>query len=708
MHITITAPNQEKDILIYMKFVLAATAMLWSAQLHAADSLRATHDALFASFLPINGAPELQPMFLQAREGIWQAANRAPQFQALLAPFADLRNLGGACGTGDFIKSAGTTAFDQLNVAQRNRLLYLLQTCSLNDPRRLAMNVRNFYLVKTYGALQEPLTGVKLNLYAPASYVEDHRPKLPKTRLRYDRDKKEISSDGEIDYLIVGSGPAGSVLSHELRRGGKRVVLVERGPFTVPGSMETRIIDELKESDGTRTSVDGGIIIKNGNAVGGGTLVNVDLCFAPTLPSIQFKIDSWRRDGRIGASDFTLPELAKAYEWVKASIGTRVLQDSEINPNNKVLWDGAKLMGLHPKLYDLNTYAPGKSPFPVTDKRSAAEQLVLKALQDNVNPLSFVPDAEVRRVLFDDHMKATGVEIVMHTPLDKPGVTSDPNGLGISAGEKVTIHARNVILSAGSLSSPAILLRSGVKNDQIGRGAVLHVALPLMGLFDQTIDVLQGTQASVFVDDYLISDGYALEAMSAEPLYAALMSPGPPEHAFQMIKSYRHLGGFGVMLIDTPSPDNRVVLDSKGEPQVEYTISEADKIRFRKGVALAARIVLKAGAKEVYLPTTEDILGDGTPGELHPVVITNAAQADAIEKKMQFISNRTMMSTAHLQATNKMGASIRDSVVGRDFHVWGTERLYVVDGSVFPTSIGANPMQSIYTFAKIFADHMNK
>jgi choline dehydrogenase-like flavoprotein len=65
-----------------------------------------------------------------------------------------------------------------------------------------------------------------------------------------------------------------------------------------------------------------------------------------------------------------------------------------------------------------------------------------------------------------------------------------------------------------------------------------------------------------------------------------------------------------------------------------------------------------------------------------------------------------MMSTAHLQATNKMGASPRDSVVSRDFRVWGTEGLYVVDGSVFPTSIGANPMQSIYTFAKIFADRM--
>jgi hypothetical protein len=53
-----------------------------------------------------------------------------------------------------------------------------------------------------------------------------------------------------------------------------------------------------------------------------------------------------------------------------------------------------------------------------------------------------------------------------------------------------------------------------------------------------------------------------------------------------------------------------------------------------------------------------------------------------------------------------MGSSDVNSVVRRDFHVWGTKNLYVVDGSVFPTSIGANPMQSIYTFAKIFADHV--
>jgi len=572
------------------------------------------------------------------------------------------------------------------------------------------MSVRNLYLRQTYGALQEPLTGVKLNLHAPDAYIQAHTPQLPPTRLRYDREKAEIAHrDGEIDYLIVGSGPAGAVLAHELRRGGKRVVLVERGPLTVPGAMETRLIDELKESGGTRTSADGAIFIKNGNAVGGGSLVNVDLCFAPTLPSIQAKIAGWRREGRIGDGDFALDPLAKAYEWVKAAVGTRVLSESEINANNRALWDGAKKMGWHPKLYDLNTYAPGQSPYPVTDKRSAASELILKALADERNQLSLIPDADVRRVLFDDDngvRKARGVEVRMRPAWAQAGVVADPNGLGIDAGTSVTIRARQVILSAGALGSAAILLRSHVANDQIGRGAVLHASMPVMGLFDHTIDALSGTQASVFVDDFLVTEGFALEAMSAEPLYAAIMSPGPPKHSFEMLMSYRNLAGFGVMLVDTPSPQNRVELDADGEPQIEYTLSEPDKRRFRRGVALAVRAMFRAGAKKVYLPTTEDILGGSPKGELPSAILTDIRQADAVEKRLRFIPNRTLVTSAHLQATNKMGARPADSVVSREFRVWGTEGLYVVDGSVFPSAAEKNPTLTIMALAARLADHL--
>ena len=84
------------------------------------------------------------------------------------------------------------------------------------------------------------------------------------------------------------------------------------------------------------------------------------------------------------------------------------------------------------------------------------------------------------------------------------------------------------------------------------------------------------------------------------------------------------------------------------------------------------------------------------------------AQTIAVDEARVFVHQprEPIYRGAHMQATNKMGSSPSDSVVGRDFRVWGTSGLYVVDGSVFPTSVGANPMQSIYTFAKIFADGM--
>jgi choline dehydrogenase-like flavoprotein len=228
--------------------------------------------------------------------------------------------------------------------------------------------------------------------------------------------------------------------------------------------------------------------------------------------------------------------------------------------------------------------------------------------------------------------------------------------------------------------------------------------MPVLGKFDHVIDALKGTQASVYVDDHLVDRGYALESMSAPPEYAAVMSPGSAAHMFQMVRSFRELAGFGVMLIDTPAPQNRLLLDENGEPRIDYALSDADKARFRLGVAEAIRIMFKAGAKEVYLPTTEDVLSHPHEAQFEATVLTDIAEADLAAKNLGFFPNQTILTSAHMQATDKMGSDPANSVVGRDFHVWGTQSLYIVDGSIFPTSIGANPMQSIYTFAKIFAD----
>ncbi len=697
-----------------MRFATWLVTLLFIAPNYgpAADlSLRGLHDALFSSFLPaqeIHNDPSLEQMLAAASDRIWLTSADVPAFVQMLRAFRDLRTMGEVCGIRPYLDHGGGT-FSDLAPDQRQRVLFLLQTCSSNDFRQLVMNARNFYIAATYGMLQQKLAGVDLNVYAPPSFIERQQPRLAPSRLRYAPGSKEISrSDGAVDYLIVGSGPAGSVLAHELRRGGKRVLLVERGSFVVPGSMDTREISGLIDK---RSSTDGGILIQNGMAVGGGTQVNIDLCFAPTLPSVQNKIESWRQEGRIGQLDFTKQEIAAAYQWVKTSLGTRAVNESEMNANNRVLWEGAERAGLHPKLYELNTFAPGLSPYPTTDKRSAETQLLMPALQDSDNPLSLLPDADVRRVLFEGDgptKKAVGVEVQLRQPLAEAGIVRDINGLGIPPGTTIRVRARTVVLCAGALGSPAILLRSGIENDQIGRGVVLHVSMPIIGQFDRTIDAYRGTRASVFLDSALISEGYALESMSAEPVYAALMSPGPSLHVLDMVKSYRHLAGFGVMLIDSPSPLNRLTLDARQEPVIAYALSPADKVRFRKGIVQAIRVMFLAGAKQVYLPTTENVLGQNPQesSELHALILDDIRQAEPAGNGLDFVPNRTILTSAHMQSTDKMGQNAGDSVISTDFHVWGTERLYVVDASIFPTSIGANPMQSVYTFAKIFADRM--
>ena len=260
------------------------------------NALHAAHDALFASFLPVTDLPndpKTAGLLKAARDGIWQQARSSPEFHQLLLPFVDLQGFGSHCGIAQAVQGAGAASFAGLSPDNRQRVLFLLQSCSENAPRKLAATVRNFYIVKGYGAVQGQLTGVQLNLFAPPGYVERNQPKLPPTRLAYDSSKKELTEkDGHaIDVLIVGSGPAGSVLAHELRRSGQRVLLLERGSFVVAGSMETRLIDDLVD---TRASMDGTIRVRNGMAVGGGSQVNVDLCFAPTTEAIRTKIEGWR------------------------------------------------------------------------------------------------------------------------------------------------------------------------------------------------------------------------------------------------------------------------------------------------------------------------------------------------------------------------------------------------------------------------------
>jgi len=706
----------------------------------AADpKLVATHDALFDLWfplaeLPIRPAakPDIAAIAKQVNAGMFAAFSQSQVMSGMLGAMTNPTMLPfHAClakSDNQAVKAflAATGGFGGLASQERSPLFSFLFEGSCGPVSVMfAQILREAYMSGIWALpLAAPLTGIEppaVFMPNPDIYSKLHAPTLPPPRLYYDKQTNSIKhKDGAIDCVVVGSGPGGATVAHQLWEAGKRVVLVEKGPWVVWGSMDTRSYSTLMFRQNTGATVDNSIVIRSGETMGGGTTVNIDLAFSPLEATIQARIEEWKEKGLIDARFYTLERMAAAYTWVRDTIKTRELSETELNQDNRALWDGAKKLGVDPSLYHLNRYPVGYSPSMVDDKRDAAKQLLLPAAQDTKNPLSVIPDASVAQVLFEPDaaagIRASGVAITMNQPWTEHGNTIvDPCNLQIPAGTTVSINAGNVVLAAGTIGTTKVLLDTAAKtpeiaNPRIGRGIILHPSFPMIGAFDEQINLLEGLDSATFVDSFGVTPGFIYETMGGLPAYGAVMAQGSGRQVYDVLSRFNTSAGFGVMLVDTPSEDNRITLDDKGDVVLTYVLSEGDKKRLATGVAIGIRMMFLAGAKTVVIPTNENVLKLNGFDPMHPPFLTEIKQADLVEQNLQFIPNRTLLTSAHLQAANKIGPSPDIAVVSTRQRVWNVKtrgevpNLYVMDSSIFPTSVGANPMQSIYTFAKIFTE----
>lgn len=701
-----------------------------------------THAALFDMWFPLSELPipastrpRIAAIAAAVSDGMLTAFTGSTVFSKILAgmtypallPFHSCLAASKDPAVKAFVAANG--GFGGVAPDQRSPLFSFLFAGSCGpESVRLAMILREAYLSSIWDLpLAAPLADIlppPVFMADPAVYAGFHAPALPESRLYYDRQSNAIKHrDGPIDCIVVGSGPGGATVAHQLWEAGRRVVVIEKGPWVVWGSMDTRSHPALMFRQNNAATSDNGIILRSGETLGGGTTVNIDLAFSPLESTCQARISEWKQKGLIDPRFYTQEAMIAAYEWVRDRIATRELSDTELNPDNKVLWDGAKALGVDPRLYHLNRYPVGLSPSPVDDKRDALRQLLVPAAEDRGNPLSIIPDASVGEVLFESvpggsEVRATGVTLTMNKPWTAYGNTVvDPCNLKIPEGQTVSILAKEVVLAAGTIGTTRVLLNTAgnnpaIANPRIGKGLILHPSVPLIGAFDRQINLLQGLDSASFVDAFGVTPGFIFETLTGLPAYGAVVIPGNGRQVYEQLSQFNRSAGFGVMLVDTPSDGNRITLDEQGEPVLTYALSDSDKARLRTGVALGIRMMFRAGARKVIIPSNENFLGLDGFDPMRGVYLTDISQADLVEKNLEFIPNRTFLTAAHLQAANKIGPSPEVAVVSTRQRVWNVmtggevPNLYVMDSSIFPTSVGANPMQSIYTFAKIFVERL--
>jgi choline dehydrogenase-like flavoprotein len=263
----------------------------------------------------------------------------------------------------------------------------------------------------------------------------------------------------------------------------------------------------------------------------------------------------------------------------------------------------------------------------------------------------------------------------------------------------VTIRAGIVVLAAGALYTPTLLLRSGIENRHIGKHLHLHPTAISVGAYREKVYAWQGVLQSAYSKQFARLDGnygYTLEVAPAHPGLFGLATPWYSARTYrEEMTGIAHLASMIVLTRDRG--EGTVSMDHAGEPIVNYTVSAYDRKHLLHGLRQGARIHLAAGAERVI--SLQNKPTDLKRSEDEATQRQRLRTFDRQIKSRGLGANRVVMFSAHQMGTCRMGADPNTSVTDGHNQVHGVKGLFVCDSSVFPSASGVNPMLSIMALA---------
>ena len=296
---------------------------------------------------------------------------------------------------------------------------------------------------------------------------------------------------------------------------------------------------------------------------------------------------------------------------------------------------------------------------------------------------TLVHRARVVRVLRDGDV-VKGVEAEALTP-NVRGTT----------GQKITVRAVHTILAGGAINTPAVLLRSDVPDPHslVGKRTFLHPTTLTMGIYDESIDPFYGAPQSIYSDHFQWQNvhtgpvGFKLEAPPLQPAFAAGFYTAAGEEATQSMDRLNHTQCMIALMRDgfhEQSQGGVVEVNDKGQPVLDYPVSDYLLEGVRRAWNVMLEMQFATGAKSAR------------PAHVNGRHYTSWKEAKAAVAELDLVAHKSKVGSAHVMGGCPMGDDPKRSVTNGDGKYHHLDNLYIMDGSLFPTSIGANPQLSIY------------
>lgn len=556
--------------------------------------------------------------------------------------------------------------FSRLDLATREEFLRRMAGSSSGLRHELLLMAKTF---TTIGYASDRRVVERLGLETSCRLADGSQP-APAGSLG---DTAPPEEDEECDVVVVGSGAGGAVAAATLAEAGLDVIVLEAGDRYDRDSYPSDPLEAVAAlyREGGLTMAEGRppIPVPVGRVVGGTTVVNSGTCFRAPEPVLEL----WRERYGIGWARDLDPDFAAAEELLRVT----PLDPERMGRNGQLAMEGAAALGASGGPISRNAgdcVQCSSCPYGcrIDAKRGMHVSYLPRAVAAGARIRAGV---EARRVLVEDG-RAVGVRCLAR-----------PAGASNGSRRPYTVRARRAVIAAGgALGTPELLLRSRLGGAQVGRNLHMHPACWVGARYEEEVRGWEGVMQSYYVDEWEPQRVLLEATFTPLPFGGAWLLGAGREHQEAMLR-FGKIGSIGVHLSDESA--GRVGFGGDGSLRLTYRLSEEDARRLVFGIARAAEIHFAAGAAEVY------------PNIGRVPVLSRERLAEF--EATSFRPSELRLEAFHPMGTARIAADPREGACAADGSVNGVAGLYVADASLFPTSVGVNPMMTVIAFAKKIA-----